>query len=117
MEEIRRAMYAGFGCELVECNGEAEHVHLIVHFPPTVALSRPVNSLKGRLLPATAAGVPQAGPALLAGKAAVVGVVLRRLVRRRTPGRAPAPTSSSNADRATRFRLRPEGRSPLAEYR
>jgi putative transposase len=35
------------GCELVECNGEAEHVHLLVHFPPTVALSRPVNSLKG----------------------------------------------------------------------
>jgi REP-associated tyrosine transposase len=47
MEEIRRAVYADFGCELVECNGEAEHVHLLVHFPPTVALSRPVNSLKG----------------------------------------------------------------------
>jgi hypothetical protein len=31
----------------------------------------------------------RAGPALLAGKAAVVGVVLRRLGRRRTPGRAP----------------------------
>ena len=47
MEEIRRAVCADFGCELVECNGEAEHVHLLVHFPPTVALSRPVNSLKG----------------------------------------------------------------------
>jgi putative transposase len=47
MEEIRRAVCAGFGCELVACNGEAEHVHLLVHFPPTVALSRPVNSLKG----------------------------------------------------------------------
>ena len=35
------------GCELVEVNGETEHVHLLVSFPPTVALSRLVNSLKG----------------------------------------------------------------------
>jgi len=33
--------------ELVECNGETGHVHLLVRFPPTVALSRLVNSLKG----------------------------------------------------------------------
>jgi putative transposase len=32
---------------LVEFNGETEHVHLLVDFPPTVALSRLVNSLKG----------------------------------------------------------------------
>jgi putative transposase len=32
---------------LVECNGEAEHVHLLVTYPPTVQLSRLVNSLKG----------------------------------------------------------------------
>jgi putative transposase len=31
----------------VECNGETGHVHLLVRFPPTVALSRLVNSLKG----------------------------------------------------------------------
>jgi putative transposase len=47
MEEIMRAVCADFGCELVECNGEAEHVHLLVHLPPTVTLSRLVNSLKG----------------------------------------------------------------------
>jgi REP-associated tyrosine transposase len=46
MEEIRRAVYADFGCELVECNGEAEHA-TCSSTPPTVALSRPVNSLKG----------------------------------------------------------------------
>ena len=33
--------------ELAEFSGEAEHVHLLVNFPPTVALSRLVNSLKG----------------------------------------------------------------------
>ena len=32
---------------LVEFNGGADHVHLLVHYPPTVRLSTLVNSLKG----------------------------------------------------------------------
>jgi putative transposase len=36
-----------FECELAEFNGEANHVHLLVRFPPKVALSRRVNSRKG----------------------------------------------------------------------
>lgn len=36
-----------FEAELIECNGEDDHVHLLVHFPPKVALSKLVNSLKG----------------------------------------------------------------------
>ena len=47
MEAIMRAVCEDFGCQLVEFNGETEHVHLLVNFPPTVALSRLVNSLKG----------------------------------------------------------------------
>ena len=47
MEAIMGAVGEDFGCELVECNGETEHVHLLVNSPPTVALSRLVNSLKG----------------------------------------------------------------------
>ena len=47
LEEIVRDVCADFECELVEFNGEAEHVHLLVTFPPKVALSRLVNSLKG----------------------------------------------------------------------
>ncbi len=47
MEEITRAVCADFGCGLAEFNGEPEHVHLVVNFPPTVAVSRLVNSLKG----------------------------------------------------------------------
>jgi putative transposase len=47
MEEIMRDVCADFGAELREFNGEAEHVHLLVNFPPTVAISRLVNSLKG----------------------------------------------------------------------
>jgi putative transposase len=36
-----------FGAELKECNGEDDHVHLLVIYPPKVALSTLVNSLKG----------------------------------------------------------------------
>ena len=42
-----RAVCEDFGCELVEFNGDTEHVHLLVNVPPTVALSRLVNRLKG----------------------------------------------------------------------
>jgi putative transposase len=47
MEEIMRAVCADFECEMVEFNGENNHVHLLVNFPPKVALSKLVNSLKG----------------------------------------------------------------------
>ncbi len=36
-----------FEAELVACSGEDDHVHLLVHYPPKVALSKLVNSLKG----------------------------------------------------------------------
>ena len=42
-----RNICADFGAELREFNGEADHVHLLVHYPPRVALSRLVGSLKG----------------------------------------------------------------------
>ncbi|KND35287.1 cytosine methyltransferase [Streptomyces acidiscabies] len=46
-EEIMRDVCADFGAELTEFNGERDHVHLLVHYPPKVALSRLVGSLKG----------------------------------------------------------------------
>ena len=33
--------------QLVEMNGEAEHVHLLIHYPPKHSVSSMVNSLKG----------------------------------------------------------------------
>ena len=36
-----------FEAELIECNGEDDHVHLLVNYPPKVAISNLVNSLKG----------------------------------------------------------------------
>jgi putative transposase len=36
-----------FGAELVEFEGEEDHVHLLVNYPPKIAVSVLVNSLKG----------------------------------------------------------------------
>ena len=36
-----------FKCELREVGWETDHVHLLVGYPPKVALSRLINSLKG----------------------------------------------------------------------
>ncbi|MFI7127345.1 IS200/IS605 family transposase [Nonomuraea sp. NPDC050153] len=46
-EDLMREVCAGFEVELREFNGEHDHVHLLVHYPPKVALSKLVNSLKG----------------------------------------------------------------------
>ena len=46
-----RSMFASvcadFKAELVEFDGEDDHVHLLVNYPPKVAISKLVNSLKG----------------------------------------------------------------------
>ncbi|WP_406490576.1 IS200/IS605 family transposase [Streptomyces phaeochromogenes] len=47
MEERMRSMCADFECELVEFNGENNSDHLLVNFPPKVAVTKLVNSLKG----------------------------------------------------------------------
>lgn len=50
LEALRRyfeKVCDSFGVVLAEMNGEADHVHLLVNFPPHVELSKLVNSLKG----------------------------------------------------------------------
>lgn len=46
-----RIVFAGvcadFEAQLVEFDGEDDHVHLLVNYPPKVAVSNLVNSLKG----------------------------------------------------------------------
>lgn len=46
MEQIMRDVCTDFEAELVEFNGENNHVHLLVNHPPKVAVARLVNSLK-----------------------------------------------------------------------
>lgn len=36
-----------FEARLVKCEGEGDHVHLLVEYPPKVSVSKLVNSLKG----------------------------------------------------------------------
>ncbi|MCC8464517.1 IS200/IS605 family transposase [Photorhabdus bodei] len=38
---------ADFAVELVEMDGEQDHVHLLINYPPKLAVSNLVNSLKG----------------------------------------------------------------------
>ncbi|MFG1701607.1 IS200/IS605 family transposase [Nonomuraea sp. M3C6] len=46
-EEIMIEVCDSFEAELREFNGEDDYVHLLVHYPPKVAISKLVNSLKG----------------------------------------------------------------------
>jgi putative transposase len=47
MEQIMRGRVRGLRGGTGQFSGGAEHVHLLVNFPPSVATSRLVNSLKG----------------------------------------------------------------------
>ena len=47
MKGIFTAVCNDFEAELVEFDGEKNHVHLLVNYPPKVSVSRMVNSLKG----------------------------------------------------------------------
>ncbi len=44
---IFKDVCGNFEATLVEFDGERDHVHLLVHYPPKLALSKLVNSLKG----------------------------------------------------------------------
>lgn len=47
MREVFERVCLDFEAELMEFNGEYDHVHLLVNYPPKVSVSSLVNSLKG----------------------------------------------------------------------
>ncbi len=47
LHRIFQGVCKDFEAELVEFDGEDDHVHLLVNYPPKVAVSSLVNSLKG----------------------------------------------------------------------
>ena len=47
MRLVMASVCHDFEAELVEFDGEDDHVHLLVNYPPKVAISTLVNSLKG----------------------------------------------------------------------
>jgi len=44
---IFKGVCESFESELVEMDGERDHVHLLVNYPPKISISKLVNSLKG----------------------------------------------------------------------
>jgi len=47
LEQIFSKVCNDFEADLVEFDGENDHVHLLVNYPPKVSVSKLVNSLKG----------------------------------------------------------------------
>jgi putative transposase len=47
LRDIFSSVCADFEAELAEFDGEDDHVHLLVNYPPKIAISSLVNSLKG----------------------------------------------------------------------
>ena len=47
MKNVFEKVCEDFGAELIEFNGEDDHVHLLVNYPPKISVSKIVNSLKG----------------------------------------------------------------------
>ena len=76
LAEVFADVCADFGAVLTECNGEDDHVHLLIEYPPTVQLSKLVNSPERRLLAQVAAAIPGTHPP----RPPMVAVVLRRVV-------------------------------------
>ncbi|HAI2911242.1 TPA: IS200/IS605-like element ISEc41 family transposase [Escherichia coli] len=46
MRQYVAEVCADFGAGLKECDGEADHVHMLIEYPPLVQLTKLVNSLK-----------------------------------------------------------------------
>ena len=47
LKEVMQKVCEDFGVELAAFEGEDNHVHLLVNYPPQIQLSKLVNSLKG----------------------------------------------------------------------
>ena len=78
-----RQLCADIDADLAEFNGETDHVHLLVHYPPSLALSVLVNRLKGVSSRRLRQQYPE-HPKISVGQALLVALLLRRLLRRRT---------------------------------
>ena len=47
LKTIFESVCKDFNAELVEFDGEEDHVHLLINYPPKVSIAKLVNSLKG----------------------------------------------------------------------
>ena len=58
LKEIFASVCRNFEAELVEFDGEDDHVHLLVVYPPKVAISSLVNSLSPSYFAGSCGGTP-----------------------------------------------------------
>ena len=77
LQDITTQRCKDWGGELMEFNGEADHVHALVSLPPNPDLSRFVNNLKTtsspgapRIRPPAQSGLSQAGDPIASSRAA-----------------------------------------------
>ena len=47
LQAIFASVCNDFEAELIECDGEQDHIHLLVNYPPKMSVAKLVNSLKG----------------------------------------------------------------------
>ncbi len=47
MQDVFKTVCNDFEAEMIEFDGEDDHVHLLINYPPKVQISKLVNSLKG----------------------------------------------------------------------
>lgn len=46
LKEIAEDLFSGWNCEIIEMNGEEDHVHILFDAPPQIQLSKVINSFK-----------------------------------------------------------------------
>jgi putative transposase len=102
VEEIMRKVCEDFEAELKEFTGERDHVHLLVHFSPTVAVSKLVNSLKGVSARLIRKGVHRPDQPSHHAPPPVVAPVLRSVLRQRTAGDHPPVHRAATTSAVTR---------------
>lgn len=46
LNEIASNLFSTVGCEIIEFNGEEDHIHILFEAPPQIQLSKLINSFK-----------------------------------------------------------------------
>ena len=101
-ENTMRAMCSELDAELVEFNGETDHVHLLVAYPPTLAISTLVQRLNGRTAYARAPRIHRPLRPRPHARTPLVAVLLRRPLPRRATVHHQRNTSTAKHDHCER---------------
>lgn len=113
LERIFSDVCASFDCRLEEFNGETDHVHLLVSFPPDRGAQPTRQQPQGSVQPIHAPRLPRTRATLLEGATPLVAQLLRGHGGRRTVGHV--ETVYREPEQARVIPHRPEGRCTLTQ--